>query len=150
MTTKPVSSREEISPDHPDVPVSHVDIESDVGHVHIHNNVVATIARMAAQKVPGVVEMSGGVVDSLAGIIGKKGAERGVRVEVSEQGVKLFLHVVVEYGSRIPTVAGQIQEDVRRAVEHMTGKGVQAVEVIIEGIRIPSDQKPQPPKGIAG
>ena len=45
--------------------------------------------------------------------------------------------VVVEYGVRIPHVAWQIQTEVRQAVEQMTGKAVKAVQVSIEGVRIP-------------
>lgn len=134
-------SNHELSPDHPDVSLQNVEGESDLGHVHIHNNVIATIARLAALKVRGVVEMSGGMVDSLAGMMGRKSADRGIRVELDDQGVTLHLHVILEYGVRIPVVSGQIQEEVRKAVEHMTGKAVRAVEVIVEGVRIMDEKK---------
>lgn len=142
MTTKKVPVGDDLSPDHPDVPLPAVS-EGDLGTINIHNNVIATIARLAVVKVPGVVELSGGVVDSLAGMIGKRSGDRGIRVELDDHGVKLHLHVVLEYGVRIPSVCGQIQEEVRKAVEHMTGKPVRSVEVIVEGIRI----SPTAPEG---
>ena len=146
---KKVPAGDDLSPDHPDVPTTSVDNETDLGHVHIHNNVIATIARMAAVKVPGVVEMSGGMVDSIAGMIGKKGSDRGIRVEVDDSGLRLHLHVVLEYGVRIPVVSGQIQEEVRKAVEHMTGKAVHGVEVVVEGIRVAEGRKPSGAEGPA-
>jgi uncharacterized alkaline shock family protein YloU len=146
---KKVPVGNDLSPDHPDVSLHSVEDHDDLGHVHIHNNVIATIARLAAMKAPGVVEMSGGMVDSLAGMIGKKAADRGIRVEASDQGLTLHLHVVLDYGIRIPVVCGQIQEDVRKAVEQMTGKAVRAVEVIVEGIRIGGEKKAHPGEGDA-
>ena len=121
---KPKQGGHEASPDHPDVPMDHIQDGTEMGNVQIHNNVIATIARLAAQKVPGVVEMGGGIVDGLAGLVGKKGGDRGIRVDVDESSVALELRVVMEYGVRIPHVAWQIQTEVRQAVEQMTGKAV--------------------------
>ncbi len=85
--------------------------------------------------------MSGGLVDGLAGMIGKKPTDRGIRVEHENTAVMLELHVVLEFGVRIPHVAWQIQNDVRTAVEKMTGKPVKAVNVIVQGVRMPAAAK---------
>lgn len=126
----------EHSPDQPDMSMDHIEDGNELGAVQIHNNVIATIARLAVLKVPGVVEMSGGLVDGLAGMIGKKGSDRGIRVEMQEASVIIEVFVVVEYGVQIPHVAWQIQSEVRKAVEQMTGKAVKAVQVSIEGVKI--------------
>lgn len=131
----------DISPDHPDIPYEHVENGTDLGSVQIHNSVIAAIARVAALKIPGVVEMSGGLVDGLAGMIGKKTSDRGIRVEHEDATVSLELHVVLDYGTRIPHVAWQIQTEVRSAVEKMTGKPVKAVNVIVQGVRLPAAEK---------
>ena len=120
---------------------------SQLGAVQIHNNVISTIARLAALKVPGVVEMSGTFVDGLAGMIGKKSVDRGIHVEVEENAVVLELHVVLEFGVRIPQVAWQIQNEVRQAVEHMTGKSVKSVNVIVQTLRFPGEPKPSTDEG---
>lgn len=129
------------SPDHPELSAEHVENGNELGSVQIHNSVIAAIARVAATKIQGVVEMSGGLVDGLAGMIGKKSSDRGIRVEAQEHAVTIELHVILEYGVRIPHVAWQIQTDVRKAVEEMTGKPVKAVQVIVQGIRIPPGDK---------
>ncbi len=111
-----------------------------IGAVRIHPSVIALFARHAALQTPGVVEMSGSFADGLANIIGK--TDRGVRGEMNEQdqSLHLELHVALEYGVRIPDVAWQIQNDVRRAVTEMTGKTVAAVDVIVQEVRIAAHQ----------
>ena len=114
---------------------------TDLGAVQIHSNVIATIARLAALKVPGVAEMSGTFVDSLAGMIGKHVVDRGIRVDLEEHFVIIELHVVIDFGVRIPDVAWQIQNEVRQAVEQMTGKSVKAVNVIVQTLRFRGEEK---------
>ena len=115
--------------------------ESEGGVVHISNAVLATIARIAASKVPGVVDFVGGIVDGLAGIMGKRPPDRGVRAEIVDNNVVIELNVVLDYGVYIPKVAWDIQQQVRRAVEQMTGKSVRSVNVLVQGIRVPQEKK---------
>ncbi len=114
---------------------------TDLGAVQIHNNVIATIARLAALKVPGVAEMSGTFVEGLAGMIGKPVLDRGIRVDFEENYVVIELHVVIDFGVRIPHVSWQIQNEVRQAVEQMTGKSVKAVNVIVQALRFRGEEK---------
>jgi uncharacterized alkaline shock family protein YloU len=116
----------------------HLENGTELGAVQIHQSVIATIARLSAMKIPGVVEMSGGLVDGLAGMIGKKSVDRGIRVGFEENSVTIELHVILEYGVRIPHVAWKIQTDVRQAVEQMTGKPVKSVQVVVQGVRLPA------------
>lgn len=116
----------------------HIENDTELGSVHIHNNVIATIARLAAIKVPGVSEMSGGLVDDLAGMIRKKTGDRGIRVTFEDAGVVIEIHVILDYGVRIPNVAWQLQTEVRQAVEQMTGKHVKAVQVVVQGVKLPA------------
>lgn len=130
-----------ISPDHPEVPAEHVENSNELGSVQIHNSVIAAIARVAALKIDGVIELSGGLVDGLAGMIGKKSGDRGIRVEFEDTAVVIEVHVVLAFGVRIPHVAWQLQTEIRKAVEQMTGKPVKAVNVVVQGVRMP----PAPP-----
>lgn len=125
----------------------HLEDGNELGAVQIHNNVIATIVRLAALKVPGVVEMSGTFVDGLAGMIGKKAGDRGIRVDIAENAVQLELHVVLEFGVRIPQVAWQIQNEVRQAVEQMTGKSVKAVNVVVQSLRLRGEKGAEAEEG---
>jgi len=107
-----------------------------LGRVDIHNNVYSVIAHEAADRVPGVIELSGTLVDGLADIIGKKSRDRGIRVAIgSENAITIELTVVLEYGISIPETCGALQIEVRTAIENMTGEKVQAVNVTVQGIR---------------
>ena len=70
-------------------------------------------------------------------MLGRKNLSKGVKVEVGEEQAAVDLFVVVEYGVRIPDIAWQIQENVKRAIETMTGLEVVEVNVHIQGRPLP-------------
>ncbi|MFZ5353558.1 MAG: Asp23/Gls24 family envelope stress response protein [Bacillota bacterium] len=113
------------------------------GVVRIAEDVVATIAELAAKEVKGVVSMSGGIADSITEMLGKKNPSKGVKVEVGEKEAIIDLYVVVDYGVRIPDISWQIQENVKKAVETMTGLSVVEVNIHIQGVFIPKEPKEQ-------
>ncbi len=104
------------------------------GEIRIHNDVIGLIAGQASSEVAGVRSMSAGLADGLAKRLTGRSMEKGIRVERDGDGVKLEISVIVEYGQNIPQVARGIQERVKARVEHMTGKPVTDVKVIVHGI----------------
>lgn len=124
--------------------------ESDAGattefSIQIANDVIGTIAAMAASDVPGIAGPSGGLVSGLTELLGKRSWNRGVRVEVDDRRVSLDLHLVVLYGSCIPDVASRVQDRVKTQVEWMTGLQVKDVNVHIQGVSFELDAKPEEP-----
>lgn len=110
--------------------------ESGYGQIRINNNVIAIIAHETAKKMPGVVELQGSLADGLAGMIGKKPKDKGIRVEKEgEELLTIDLTVVLEFGICIPEICVQLQTAVKEAVEEMTGQKVYAVNVLVQGIR---------------
>ncbi len=107
-----------------------------MGNVKISEEVVAIIAGMAATDVPGVAGMSGGIAGGIAEMLGKKNLSKGVKVEVGEKEAAIDLYIIVEYGCRIPDVAWEIQDRVRKAVTDMTGLNVVEVNIHIQGVNI--------------
>lgn len=108
--------------------------------IKISNDVVASIAGVAVSEVPGVYGMAGGITE----IFGKKGLTKGIKVEVGEQETKIDVNIIVEYGARIPDVAFEIQNRVKKAVETMTGLKVANVNIHIQGINIPEKRSEEP------
>jgi len=109
---------------------------SEYGQINIHNNVIAIIAHETAKKMPGVVELQGSLADGIAGMIGKRPKDKGIRIEKeNEELLTIDLTVVLEYGVCIPEICVQLQASVKEAVESMTGKQVYAVNVVVQGIR---------------
>ncbi|MGI6778076.1 MAG: Asp23/Gls24 family envelope stress response protein [Acetivibrionales bacterium] len=112
-----------------------------MGTVKITNEVVAIIAGIAAMEVPGVIAMSGGIAGGIAEALGRKNLTKGVKVEVGEREAAVDLYIIVDYGCRIPDVAWNIQEKVKKAVETMTGLTVVEVNIHVQGVNIDKDIK---------
>ncbi len=120
------------------------DDQPDLGDIKINHNVIAGIVRLAALQVKGVAGVGGGIVDGIGEIFTKKEADhRGVRVLENENNeYDIEVRLIVAYGSEIGRTAYEVQLDVRKQVIAMTGKDVRKVDVIIEGVRLPSDKGP--------
>lgn len=114
---------------------------NDVGSIRIADEVVGIIAGMAATEISGVAGMSGGLVGGIAEMLGKKNLAKGVKVEVGEKEAAVDLYIIVEYGVRIPDVALQVQENVKRAIEMMTGLDVVEINIHIQGVGFSQDTK---------
>lgn len=106
----------------------------DVGDIRIADEVVCIVASLAAQEVPGVVSMSGGLTDGINHLLGKENASKGVRLKFEGRMVNASVHLIIEYGYCIPEIALEVQEKVKEAIEAMTGYDVQFVDVNVEGV----------------
>lgn len=110
----------------------------DMGVVKISDEVVGVIAGIAATEIKGIIGMSANLVGGITQILsGKKNLSKGVKVSVGENSTAIDLYVVVEYGIKIPEIALQVQENVRKAVESMTGLNVSAVNIHVQNVMIP-------------
>ena len=107
-----------------------------VGEVQIADEVVATIAGLAATEVKGVSATSGNVTNELAGKLGKKNLSKGVKVVVNPDAVSVDMALTLDYGFGIPETAKQVQEKVKLAIENMTGLQVKEVNIRIAGVNI--------------
>lgn len=113
----------------------------DYGQIRISDEVVGIIASLAAAEVKGVHGMSGGIAGGLSEMLGRKNLSKGIKVEVKEKDVYISLYIIVEYGSKIPEVAWEIQESVKNAIETMTGLNVVEVNINIQGVNISKEHK---------
>ena len=110
--------------------------EEQNGSISFANDVVATIAGLATIEIDGVAGMSGGLSGGLAELLGKKNLTKGVKVEIGKEECAVDLFLIVEYGSNIPEMCKNIQTNVRKAVETMTGLRVVETNIHIQGVRI--------------
>ena len=110
------------------------EINNEFGAIRIADEVVATVAGLAAAEVEGVASMSGGWSTDLVEKLGKKSYGKGIKVEVIDEETKIDIFIVVEFGFQIPDVAENVQKEVKMAVETMTGLSVTAVNVHIVGV----------------
>jgi len=114
---------------------------TDMGNIRIANEVIEIIAGLAATEVRGVAGMSGGVAGGIAELLGRKNLAKGVKVEVGQKQCAVDVSIVAEYGVRIPEVCGEIQENVKRAIESMTGLECVEVNVHVLGVTFKQAEK---------
>ena len=95
------------------------------------NEVVAIIAGLAANEVEGIAGMcsvSGNILSK------NRNVTKGVKVEIGTEEAAVDLYVIVEYGTPIQRAAMDAQENVRKAIESMTGLHVVRVDVHVQGV----------------
>ncbi len=118
------------------------EIEEKNDGIKIANDVVAVIAGVAISEVPGVASMSGGFAGGITEVLsGKKNLSKGIKVDADEKDVKIDVNIIVEYGSRIPDIAFEIQNRVKKSVENMTGLKVSEVNVHVQGVKTEKDEE---------
>lgn len=118
------------------------EIKTENEGIQISNDVVAVIAGVAVSEVSGVAGMAGGFAGGISEVFsGKKNLAKGIKVEVAENQAKIDVNIIVEYGSRIPDVAFEIQNRVKKAVESMTGLKVEEVNVHVQGVNTDSTKE---------
>ncbi|HOB87169.1 MAG TPA: Asp23/Gls24 family envelope stress response protein [Bacillota bacterium] len=118
-----------------------VQANSELGTIRIADEVVAVIAGLAATQVEGVASMSGGIAGGIAEALGRRNFSKGVKVEVGSEEAIINLYIIVKYGFRIPDIAWEIQENVKKAVESMTGLRVVQVNVHVQGVSFPQQKE---------
>ncbi len=107
-------------------------------NITYNSEVVAIIAGLAANEVEGIAGMC-----SVSGSIMSKNRNvtKGVKVEVGTEEVAVDLYVIVEYGIPIQRAASDAQENVRKAIESMTGLHVVRVDVHVQSVSFEQDKK---------
>ena len=111
------------------------EVKEEENGIEISNDVIAVIAGVAVSEVQGVASMSGGFAGGITEVLsGKKNMAKGIKVEKTDNKAKIDVNIIVEYGSRIPDVAYEIQNRIKKAVEGMTGFKVEEVNVHVQGV----------------
>lgn len=122
------------------------DIDTNVessqgGKVVFAEDVVATIASLAASDVEGVHAMSGTAMDGISEKFGKKSYTKGIKVEVGTEECAVDINVIIKYGYRIQEVSQKVQQEIKNAIETMTGLKVVEVNVYVNSIYFEPEKK---------
>ncbi|KKK33238.1 hypothetical protein WQ57_25295 [Mesobacillus campisalis] len=116
--------------------------ENSLGKVEIAPEVIEVIAGIAASEVEGVSQMRGGFAAGVVERLGKKNHGKGVRVELSDEGIKVDVYCMMKFGISIPVVAQKIQDNIRQALLNMTALEAAEVNIHVVGIQFET-QKPE-------
>ena len=122
------------------LPVNTDPVVTDGGTISYANEVIAIISGIAASEIEGIAGMV--TTGGLGEIISKnRNITRGVKVEVGTEEVSVDLYTIVEYGQPIQKVASEVQENVRKSIESMTGLKVVRVDIHVQGVSFEKDKK---------
>ena len=105
-----------------------------LGKVEIAPEVIEVIAGIAASEVEGVAQMRGNFASGVVERLGKKNHGKGVKVELSEEGIIVDVYCLMKFGISIPNVAREIQDNIRQALLNMTALDVKEVNIHVVGI----------------
>lgn len=107
---------------------------TDLGTIRIHDNVIASIASLAATEIEGVKGVEKNFKSTIAELISKKKAV-AIKVEKDSNGeITIDVPLIVKYGYNIPEVANKVQESIRQALEKMTNLSIKDINIVVQGI----------------
>ncbi len=114
--------------------------ETSLGKIEVSPTAIASLASQAVLECYGVVgmatkDLARGIVE----ILQPASHRRGVEVHLDDDQITIDLYVVLEYGTRLITVARNIQSGVKYAVEKALGMPVTAVNIHIQDLRVSAD-----------
>ena len=117
---------------------------NDLGKVEIAPEVIEVIAGIAAAEVEGIAQMRGNFAAGVVERLGKKNHGKGVKVELSEESVKVDIYCTVKFGISIPKVAQEVQDNIRQALINMTAIEPDEVNIHIVGVVFETAGKAEP------
>ena len=101
------------------------------------DDIIAVCAVNATLKTEGVFNMAEGVYDTLSrNILGIESVARGTKVSRNGEETKIDVSIIASYGSNIPAVAWDIQENVRKEIREMVDIDVDAVNIHVQGVEM--------------
>ncbi|MGD0335786.1 MAG: Asp23/Gls24 family envelope stress response protein [Candidatus Omnitrophota bacterium] len=107
---------------------------TDFGIVRIHDNVISSIASLAASEVEGVKAIRKSLKSGIMGLLDKKGLF-AIKVNKDKNAeITVQVPLIIKYGYNIPEVASKVQENVRNSLEKMTNLMIKDINISVQGI----------------
>ncbi len=118
-----------------------MDISNELGTVEISQEVLCTIASVAANEVEGVAGLSATLGGNLKDLLTKKYAGKGISVEITDSGLVVTASIIVKFRSNVQEVAVKVQDAILSAIHDMTNYEVSAVNVNVVNVQITEENK---------
>ncbi len=114
-----------------------------LGKVEIAPEVIEVIAGIAASEVDGVAQMRGNFASGVAERLGKKNHGKGVKVELTDNGITIDVFCAMKFGISIPNVAQKVQDNIRQALLNMTALEIEEVNIHVVGVLFENQKQEQ-------
>ena len=115
-----------------------LEINNDLGHVSISDDVIASVAGGTAVSCYGIIGMASKnqVKDGITEILGKENYSKGIIVKKDDGKLVIDLYIIVMYGTKISEIANNVQSSVKYQIEKTLGAKVNEVNIFIQGIKV--------------
>ena len=115
-----------------------LEINNDLGHVSISDDVIASVAGGTAVSCYGIIGMASKnqVKDGITEILGKENYSKGIIVKKDDGKLVIDLYIIVMYGTKISEIANNVQSSVKYQIEKTLGVKVDEVNIFIQGIKV--------------
>lgn len=111
--------------------------KTEYGEINVSEEVLASIAGLATIECYGLVGMaSKSAKDGFVELLKRENLSKGVKVTAVDEELTIDLYIIVEFGTRISTVADNIMSKVKYSVEKLTGLKVKSVNINVQGVRV--------------
>lgn len=119
-----------------------LDVSDDpsLGRVEIAPEVIEIITGLAASEVKGISSMQGNFAAGVVERFGKKSHSKGVKVDLTDDGVFIDLYIIIQFGVSVPKVAKQLQTKIRQTLRDMTALDVEEINVHVVDIVVQTDE----------
>lgn len=108
------------------------------GIIRVSEETIAILAAKTALETDGVAALSGTLPDKIAINFSKKDSSyKGVKVSKDDEGFKIDIYVVVDFDENIPSVAWDIQKNIKHEIKSKFGLSVKSINVHVQGVRLP-------------
>ena len=110
---------------------------TELGHIDLSTDVIATVCGGAATECYGVVGMaSQKMIDGFYDLLGKDNYAKGIVVENGETGAIINLYIIIGYGVKISEIVYEVQKKVKYVLEKTLDIDVEAVNVYVQSIKV--------------
>ncbi|GGE16741.1 hypothetical protein GCM10011571_18040 [Marinithermofilum abyssi] len=119
-----------------------MDVSTSYGQIEITDEVIATIAGIAAMDCYGLVGMASRsqLKDGIAELLGREKLTKGIEVRTNNNDVEIDMHIIVGYGTKISEVAHNVQSKVKYTLDQMVGIKVSDVNIFVQGVRLVNEE----------
>ena len=113
-----------------------IDGSNPLGNIYINHRAIAAVAYQTTLLSYGVVGLAAkNLAKGLTQVL-IKDPTLGVDIHFDNKEMSIDLYLILEYGTRIKSVASSVSDNVRFQVEKIIGLPVTEVNVHIRGLRI--------------
>ncbi|MCI2046677.1 MAG: Asp23/Gls24 family envelope stress response protein [Faecalibacterium sp.] len=105
------------------------------GSLQISTEALAKIARCAALEIDGVTAVSCAGQKNVRDLLELVSIQQPVSVVIKDGTAEVTIQLMVAFGAKVPVLAEKVQQNVKSAIQNMTGVTVSQVNIIVAGLR---------------